>query len=274
MSLRIAVIALCITACSHTAVSPDRHACSPLELSVTGGNETMRSNVMSAVLATDSVWRNEHFWALVEERKWLPSPTGMPIDGHQVAKTLRTLTPSQAQYKVKNVPSSVFRRMRGVRAMTPVCGTVSLYRHAVGDMSALVNTIIHENTHRFGDSKGQFLYSDTGHDDSTRPWLVSYALGDLAQCFYDADGNKSGTIACFNQRINAANGVCRRWKECRAGELSKVPENLKEIRQQAGCAEDCGDAVAFCAKCGRDFSEDGSRIDSDPNCQTQTQTGH
>jgi hypothetical protein len=98
-------------------------------------------------------------------------------------------------------------------ATAEVCSHVSVRpdRVAAWDGPArglLVNTLAHEVSHLFADGACSAdgpaalpRYRDDGYGECTRLFLVSYKLGDMAQCFYESRLGGGDFEGCMNGRV-------------------------------------------------------------------------
>lgn len=203
---------------------------------IDGGSAMSQARLGEDVKRVQAVWEDDHFWDLVKPRYWLPGPKAPFITGEDLVKLLHPARPGSRSYLIG--------RVRHATAATTVCGPISIDTNHVTAGSYLINTVAHENTHFLGsgdgvlgcsgDGWGRFRFTDRGYDDATLPWLVSYAIGDLAQCFSDRDGDPAETTRCFEHRLNGRDKVCRRWEECFNRTSSK---NVKDIREKMGCPQ-------------------------------------
>lgn len=204
--------------------------------------------VRSAVVKVQRMWDDPRLWDLVSERPWLPGPTQPWMSGPDVAKKLRQTRPIDNSYRLLSLGKmhhvGPFHIGGRTNASTTACELVELNWHNVTSVSEMTNTVAHENTHYLGlgaagdnDCDGKksdnSFFTDGDYSDLTMPWLVSYSFGDLAQCFADKDGVKDAVLTCFEQRIDSKSGMCRPYQECCLG--GRVPKNVRDIREQAGC---------------------------------------
>jgi hypothetical protein len=131
-----------------------------------------------------------------------------------------------ATFLVKKLPASVtflerpqgFWGFWGLGSTTATTdqasGVVSIASFRVdewieGRSGLLVNTLAHELTHL-----------DASYVDGDRKYcqeasLVSYRVGDLAQCFYEAQGELAEFKRCASAMTNGAPDRAERLKECR-----------------------------------------------------------
>jgi hypothetical protein len=205
---------------------------------IDGGTEAQRALVDQAVKNVASVWRDKRFWALVAERRWLPGPNEGFIEGKGLRNVLEPHSPELQAYWIERLGWSNIGLPDATHGETKACHLITLNSHYVEDTSALINTVAHENTHIIGrgtlldgctgPDREKWLYTDTGEGKTaaTIPWLVSYAFGDLAQCFVDKQRDAAATKKCMDGRIDMA-PACRPKQEC-CGE-PETP-NLKAIR--------------------------------------------
>jgi hypothetical protein len=77
----------------------------------------------------------------------------------------------------------------------------------------LINTLAHEVTHLFAEggclaggaaagAEPRPRYRDEGYGVCTRLFLVSYKMGDMAQCFYEERAGGADFDSCINGRVN------------------------------------------------------------------------
>lgn len=180
--------------------------------------------VVAAVKTAASVYADPEFWKLVEERRWVAGldATGS-LDGKEVRARLEHVSPSAQTYAIAHVGFASFFGHWGANAETASCETA---RGACGRITIniaqfpwwgdnyLVNTVAHETTHTIRDGAGdcgcapedephRTRYTDTGHGrvpEAVEVWLVSYAIGDLAQCY--ANRAARPVRDCFDDTLN------------------------------------------------------------------------
>lgn len=223
-------------------------------IDVSGGSAKQRRAVQEAVAKVDAIWKDDHFWDIVAGRSWLPSPTEAPLPGKVVADVLRSIAPAKRSYRLVTMGWGMIPLVKGgTIGKTDACRPTYLNKKHM-DPSYLVNTVAHENTHSLdaagiwvGCSDGNMnMFKDNDYSDRTKAWLVSYGIGDLAQCYADNNGNSSATLQCFDSNINGqavyVNGApaSRTKAECcyqpNPGEhLCDIPERLA-LCAAAGCS--------------------------------------
>jgi hypothetical protein len=195
----------------------------------------------AAKAAVAEAWQDERLWALVRERWWLPRPDEAPMEGKDVARYLRNVHPESQVYAL------YWRAATRTTAHTAACGTIAINSHLISTDTYLINTVAHENTHYVGLGAGDLgcggpgrpesRFKDGDYTNVTMPWLVSYAFGDLAECFRGGGGDRTETLACMEHRINGSRRSCRRFEECCAiHKHDETPANVKDIRARSGCA--------------------------------------
>ncbi len=183
---------------------------------IAGGNSEESAVVANAVAAADTVYADPRFWRLVEDRWWLASPMALePMPGLKVVQALVPMVPSSNHYRLTDIGWSKLQIfMGGTIADTDVCGVIRIDEKHIDDVEHMVNTIAHESTHVIGDSVGLigcvvrpgqqlgYAFTDNGYDDATKVWLVSYTIGDLAQCFYSSTATNEDFAGCFDRTID------------------------------------------------------------------------
>jgi hypothetical protein len=228
------------------------------ESGVSGGTPDQRASVEESVRAAEAVYANPAFRQLLADRDyWLRAvedgqtydgrPVPAILTGSDVASLLSDVRPSEGSYQIVGRLRwySVWQLAdSGTIAETSVCGGIRLLRVNVSDAPSYVDTIAHENTHRVGrgsgrlrcDSDGSHLYQfeDDGHDRATRAWLVSYVVGDIAQCFHNGNGDPTATRRCFDD-VTTRDGACRRYDECCVYSKWTVIDEVR--RRSARCVE-------------------------------------
>jgi hypothetical protein len=215
---------------------------------VTGGHLRQQARVRSAAVRVDDLWKSDALWDLVAKRPWLPGPTESWMSGTAVAQKLRRTRPIDNDYAMASLGKSKLGlgviRVRGrTNADTTACQVARINWANVTNVSSMVNTLAHENTHILGrgsaginDCDGgpevrTWFFTDGDYTEQTKPWLVSYAFGDLAQCFSDEDGVAEDVLTCFEQRIDGTDGFCRPYEECC---LDSAPANVLAVRKESG----------------------------------------
>lgn len=190
--------------------------------SVSGPSDNVK-RLGPAVLAADGVYQNPAFWALVAERKWISSANpARAIPGSDVAGSLEQIRPRAQTYTFKHFGWGYLPFFRGgTNASTAQCvlnqeQCAHIYINVKDDddLSRLLNTVAHENTHDIGaaitdntrchcTNTEENAYLDTpDHPIAAEVWMVSYGIGDLAQCFATSNGDRAKTWACFGATVN------------------------------------------------------------------------
>lgn len=225
------------------------------QLGTTGTIAGPKDNVSRwapAIAAANDVYTNEGFWSLVAERSWISSAApDKAIPGSEVAAALRAVRPIEQQYDFKRFGWGHVPFVRGgTNASTAACqvdenrcGHIFLNIKDEEPFGSLVNTVAHENTHVIGAAVGDgtvchctgtsdYAYSDTpDHPVDAEVWMVSYGLGDLAQCFHESKGDREKTWACFDTHVDGK-PMDRIAVEC--SPASSVPKKvLDELRRAA-----------------------------------------
>lgn len=231
------------------AISIALAACGPKPTGthpIAGGDEAQRAALHAAVQTTEQVWRSPAFWDLVAARTWIPGPGQQPVGGIVVRAALEHHSPAAQKYRlVAFYGRRVWTVIRtSANAETAPCGTIDLIRRRVPS-PGLVDTVAHENTHlvaKPGTCEG--LYEDGDYTAAELPWLVSYGIGDLAQCFATSGGDPARTTQCFEQHVNADTD-CRIERQCCT---PNAPTNVRAARAAAPqCTATCATIAAHCA---------------------------
>jgi hypothetical protein len=208
----------------------------------------------------------------VKQRKWIAAPdSGCITDVPEVADTLSSLLPSAQLYRVTHISWGWLPFIAGgTTASTTACiqgatssgrcGEIRINEDRVDQPQYLVNTIAHEVTHvigTYGKDAGTCRCKEGGNDSpryidtpdhpiSAEVWLVSYALGDLAQCFHMHNGDAKATEQCFEGMVNGA--ACDRIHIQCCAESEIHGAVLEELRAStAKCTLQCSDKEA-CTK--------------------------
>ncbi len=216
-----------------------------------------RETVRERLAAVDRAWQSPEFWEVVRGRHFLNAATGKIVEGEEVSKRLKPLNPRGAPVLDGGAFWS-FRKtwVLGMRANaeTWACGPMRLNRSWIRPDHAFANTLAHELTHLVGNGNGTHgcnepnssLYQDDGHGEHTTPWLVSYAIGDLVECWLRWEGDVHQFRACSSTKRSSPCGSCPLWKRCCAGD---APELVVEARKtDASCsALRCESVDAICA---------------------------
>lgn len=224
------------------------------------GSKDSAEKVESATKRAGDVYANPAFWALVKRRSFLASPSAShPTSGADVAAQLDSVSPNEAKQKVGHIFScltwlapfwngSCNASTSSCTEDAPRCGVVHLNVRYVdeADVAYLVNTVAHEVTHLLGDGKGDCgcqgsdgpLYADGGYSNAHVPWLVSYAIGDLAQCFDAADGDSAKAEVCFASTVNGSR--CNRAiAACCPGEADPKEDALTGLKKLRDASPMC-----------------------------------
>jgi len=224
-----------------------------------GGTYEERATLAKAVAAAEQIYASAAFSHLLTGHKWLRAPSeeerlpSMPaiVEGEDVAVLLGAARPIGATYRivVNLYPWEFWRYAFPGRtdADTAVCGDISLRRGVVVDGSYLVKTVAHENVHRLDQSthlsscaigNARYEFSDGNYDTNSVAWLVSYAVGDLAECLYQEAGNEDRARACFERSGDKAG---RHYAECcdRDGPASPLVETIRRDSKR------CEDVVSL-----------------------------
>jgi hypothetical protein len=191
---------------------------------ISGPPDNVR-RLSEAISAADSVYCDPHFWEMVSERDWIAAPDAQKaIPGAAVADALRDIRPSDQIYQFKRFGFGHLPFVRGgTTASTAACqlkgkrcGSITVNIKDDDDVFSLVNTVAHETTHTIGNDLSDgtrchctrdtnFAFSDTpSHPLEKEVWLVSYSLGDLAECYYKTHGDHAQTWDCFYQYVDGA----------------------------------------------------------------------
>ena len=253
----------------HSALVPSGASSSTQDVHLEGGDPGQQHEVAFAIHESDRIYSDPDFWTLVRERAlWLraqeethPSRPGgtVEISGNEIAAYLSPLRPIESSYSLVRV----FRWYNPwrwifagtVNAETASCSTIRILRRNIGSVDSLVNTISHENTHVPGMGDGELgcngpgreqnRFTDTPPDDAAKAWLVSYVIGDLAECYYRSEHDSRSAMACFGALVD---GNCRSrlYEECCATTASKA---VIEIRKKADrCRPYLGDGHDKCER--------------------------
>ncbi len=108
----------------------------------------------------------------------------------------------------------------------------------------LVNTIAHENAHtvplRSCDDE-TYLYADNDHSDDIEVWLVSYGIGDLAECYRKEGGVPAAVQDCMRGMKDGVENKGERLRlECCACTSCAYRDALVRLREDSGiCNEPC-----------------------------------
>lgn len=232
-STRHALFALMLGCAGGSVPVPAGPESNAESLHITGGDIGQRAELAVAIRAADKVYGDPAFWAIVRERAvWLRAQSDetsngalIPaiLPGEDVAKALSNLRPSDGSYEFVRVFHwyNVWRWMFAgkTNAITDVCGPTRLLRRKIGTLAALIDTVAHENTHRVSTTgcstsvQWHTVFTDTPPQVEAEPWLVSYAIGDLAECYSVYGPNRERTLQCFAHTVDGG-PACRLHQEC------------------------------------------------------------
>ena len=229
-------------------------ACAPTPppAPIRGGFPPHQQAIEEAVKVTSTIWRLDAFWDLVERQPvWIAAPGQEPVSGADVRRDLAAHHPEREHYRVVlffgRIPDEVF--YSPANAVSSTCHDVEiLQRRVLSD--TLVDTIAHENTHVANvDGKCTPRYLDGDYSQAELPWLVSYGIGDLVQCFASSGADADRTDECFRQTVNAT-ARCRTYEQCCSG--GAISQNVQHARELAPqCRSSCGELEALCQWQGR-----------------------
>jgi hypothetical protein len=177
-----------------------------------------RRRLREALGAVRSIFDDPEFRGRVRRTRWLEAEGGELLEGGDsvVANLLEGGAPT---FDVLVNPQDLGQWL-GITtknvAMAEACSHVSVRpgRVAVWDGGArglLVNTLAHEVSHLFaegacppeggGEASATPRYRDEGYGECTRLFLVSYKLGDMAQCFYESRAGGGDFEGCMNRLV-------------------------------------------------------------------------
>lgn len=192
-------------------------------------DDELAAQVNEAVRAAESIYADTRFWDLVEKRTWVGMDDAKTAtDGCAVRAALQGLRPTKQHYGARHIgfwahipivnwwKKGSFGITSACEDRKPEAGTcgriyVSLDHFPEDELDFRVNTVTHEMTHTIGRGTGpcgcgdiRSRFTDTGGDssDGLRVWLVSYGIGDLAQCFRTSDGDETKTWDCFDHLMD------------------------------------------------------------------------
>ncbi len=208
---------------------------------IAGGAESQRLALEEAVRAAEDVWSSPTFWDLVAQRTWLPGPGQAPISGATVRAALEPHSPAAQKYRLvaffgRRIYTLVYT---SANAETAPGRPIDILRRRVPNPT-LLDTVAHENTHLVTAPDGKARFIDGDYTAHELPWLVSYGIGDLAQCFASSGGDPVRTIQCFDQMVNAE-PACRIEQQCF---LPGAPAHILAARAAAPqCAAACATTI-------------------------------
>jgi hypothetical protein len=219
--------------CPHQVALPDHRS-----VTIWGGGADRQATLAKAIYVADAVWRDPRFHELVDEQWWLPGPDAPPMKGTDVEKALEGVSPADARYRLVWLYSfwGLFKLQflyTTTHGETDPCDPIEIHRRWAL-RPHLINTVSHEVTHlvRTQGNSCSSMFTDEGFSTATQPWLVSYGVGDLAECFADNGGNAEATRACYAQILDMKRD-CRTYEQCCDVAGAKAPPNVVAIRRRA-----------------------------------------
>jgi hypothetical protein len=167
---------------------------------------------------------------------WLAQPDAKTaISGAEVVRALAGTHPARNEYVLADIGwGRVPFKEGGTFAETTSCwrpndgqcGKIVLNKKKFprgSNQPTVINTVAHENTHTLGTGTGACgcggpqpagtRFTDGGYTDATKAWLVSYALGDLAQCWVTENGDAEKALSCLDTILDGVRAN-RRVIEC------------------------------------------------------------
>jgi hypothetical protein len=218
--------------------------------------------VVRAVSAADEVYGDERFWKLVKRRSWISSarPTNA-LGGDEVAARLSSVRPIGQRYRLRHIGAGWLPFVSGGTTASTAscvldeqrpmqCGVITVNEDKLDRASYLVNTVAHEVTHVVGAGVSETvcrcdkelegpIFTDTPeHPDELEVWMVSYTIGDLAQCFRDEQGDERKTEDCLYHHINGNEAERVTIECCKKSPLPK--DVLNALRSSTGrCNFEC-----------------------------------
>ena len=175
-----------------------------------------RRRLREALGAVRKIFDDAEFRHQVRQARWLETADGDLLESGDTIVEHLLEGPAPTFHVLVN-PQNVgqwFGLASKTVATADVCSHISLRPDRVaqwdgGQPGLLVNTLAHEVSHLYakgGCDGGAFetsvsRYRDDGYSDCTRLFLVSYKLGDMAQCFYEVGGG-ARFGECMNRRVN------------------------------------------------------------------------
>lgn len=230
------LIAVAAGACCYQALD---------HVAIKGGSDVQKAAVIKAVREADAVWQSPAFWNIVEKHTWIPGPNQSPMTGSAVRAALQNHRPSFEHYRlVAYYGWNIFTVLHSSASAESSCGTPIAIRRWPVPYPTLIDTVAHENTHVTKVGKEETCpFVDGDYTDLDLPWLVSYGIGDLTQCFSSSGGDEARTEACFEQVVNAKY-ACRTYDQCCLKAGTKVPAHIEEARKS--CSKTCGELQAQC----------------------------
>jgi hypothetical protein len=195
-----------------------------------------RRRLLGALGAVRRVFDDADFRREVRRARWLETADGDLLEsGDTVVEHL--LDGPTPAFDVLVNPQSVGQWLgltSKIVATADVCSHISLRPERVAQWDAgapglLVNTLAHEVSHLLaadgcgggGVEQAVARYRDDGYSECTRLFLVSYKMGDMAQCFYEARAGGVPFGACINGRVNGGS----------------FPPGRDRVSAEAACAE-------------------------------------
>ncbi|HEU4536953.1 MAG TPA: hypothetical protein VFS00_22680 [Polyangiaceae bacterium] len=179
-----------------------------------------RRRLREALGELRSIFDDPAFRRRVRQARWLEAVDGELLeDGESV--TAQILEGEAPAFDVLVNPQGAGQWL-GVDTKTvataEACSHISVRPERVARWDGparglLVNTLAHEVTHLFAEGgcpSGEAAagdaavprYRDEGYGECTRLFLVSYKMGDMAQCFYEERAGGADFDACMNGRVN------------------------------------------------------------------------
>jgi hypothetical protein len=175
-----------------------------------------RRRLREALGAVRAIFDDPEFRGRVRRERWLEAEGGELLEGGDsvVANLLDGRAPAfDVLVNPQGLGQWIGFDTRTV-ATAEVCSHVSVRPDRVaawdgGAPGLLVNTLAHEVSHLFaegacppgGGGATSPRYRDEGYGECTRLYLVSYKLGDMAQCFYESRAGGGDFDACLNGRV-------------------------------------------------------------------------
>jgi len=221
-----AVGLLFTTTCTFSGATEARHAPPrntyetgkglPRQIRIDASTPERGDAIENAVAVTVAILSSEEFQALLKAERLRRGPE----------EKAATIGPEVAEVLSNNLPQSVtilerrqgfwgFWGLGSTTATTdPSTGVVSLAPFRIdewmeGRSGLLVNTLAHELTHldpRYIDGDRKYCHEAT---------LVSYRVGDLAQCLYESRGDRADQEDCATTITNGVPDRAERLAGCR-----------------------------------------------------------